>query len=248
MTEGTDAAASPASRAFASARIYARSLDDVAPLATWVRDQGYEVSTRAKEIETVKALDRVLAFIFLVLASIGVGGYLFSLAASLWANVDRKRREIALLRLVGLGTGPVIGFPVAQAVLVAVAGIALSIVLYLIVAAAFNATFIDQLGRDEFVCRLSFRDGAIAAVLTVLFAVAAAMVGGYRAAKIDPAEGLRASSSLSAAFAGPCWPSPWRSPVLRPPRQRRPPRRRLIRTTRSRRRATWCCRCRAAGR
>ena len=193
VTEGTDAAASPASRAFASARIYARSLDDVAPLATWVRDQGYEVSTRAKEIETVKALDRVLAFIFLVLASIGVGGYLFSLAASLWANVDRKRREIALLRLVGLGTGPVIGFPVAQAVLVAVAGIALSTVLYLIVAAAFNATFIDQLGRDEFVCRLSFRDGAIAAVLTVLFAVAAAMVGGYRAAKIDPAEGLRAS-------------------------------------------------------
>ena len=193
VTEGTDAAASPASRTFASARIYARSLDDVAPLAAWVRDQGYEVSTRAKEIETVKALDRVLAFIFLVLASIGVGGYLFSLAASLWANVDRKRREIALLRLVGLGTGPVIGFPVAQAVLVAVAGIALSTVLYLIVAAAFNATFIDQLGRDEFVCRLSFRDGAIAAVLTVLFAVAAAMVGGYRAAKIDPAEGLRAS-------------------------------------------------------
>ena len=60
-------------------------------------------------------------------------------------------------------------------------------------AAAFNATFIDQLGRDEFVCRLSFTDGAIAAALTVLFAVAAAMVGGYRAAKIDPAEGLRAS-------------------------------------------------------
>ena len=91
----------PAARAFASARLYARSLDDVAPLAAWVRDQGYEVSTRAKEIETVKALDRVLAFVFLVLASIGVGGYLFSLAASLWANVDRKRREIALLRLVG---------------------------------------------------------------------------------------------------------------------------------------------------
>lgn len=189
----TAAAPAPAARAFASARLYARSLDDVAPLASWVRDQGIEVTTRAQEIETVKALDRVLAFVFLVLASIGVGGYLFSLAASLWANIDRKRREIALLRLLGLGTGPVIGFPVVQAVLVAVAGVALSTLLYLGVAAAFNAAFIDQLGRDEFVCRLALRDGVIAAALTVLFAVAAAMVGGYRAAKIDPAEGLRAS-------------------------------------------------------
>lgn len=183
----------PTVRTFASARLYARRLEDVAPLAAWVRDQGLEVATRAKEIETVRALNRVLSFVFLVLASIGVGGYLFSLAASLWANVDRKRREIALLRLVGLGTGPVIGFPVVQAVLVALAGISLSTLLYLGVAAAFNAAFVTQLGRDEFVCRLSFRDGAAAAALTVLFAAAAAMVGGYRAAKIDPAEGLRAS-------------------------------------------------------
>lgn len=188
-----DAAAAPASRMFASARLYARSLDDVAPLAAWVRDQGFEVATRAKEIELVKALDRVLAFVFLVLAAIGVGGYLFSLAASLWANIDRKRKEIALLRLVGLGTGPVIGFPVTQAVLVALTGIALSTLLYLGVAAAFNTAFVDQLGRDEFVCQLALRDGLIAAALTILFAVAAAMVGGYRAAKIDPAEGLRAS-------------------------------------------------------
>lgn len=183
----------PAARTFASARLYARSLDDVAPFAAWVRDQGFEVATRAKEIETVRALDRVLNFVFLVLAAIGVGGYLFSLAASLWANVDRKRREIALLRLVGLGTAPVIGFPMVQAMLVALAGITLSILLYVAVAAAFNAAFVSQLGRDEFVCRLSLRDGAIAAVLTVVFAAAAATVGGYRAAKIDPAEGLRAS-------------------------------------------------------
>ena len=183
----------PAARTFASARLYARNLDDVAPFAAWVRDQGFEVATRAKEIETVRTLDRVLSFVFLVLATISGGGYLFSLAASLWANVDRKRREIALLRLVGLGTGPVIGFPVVQAVLVALAGITLSTLLYLGVAAAFNAAFVSQLGRDEFVCRLSLRDGAAAAALTVLFAAAAAMVGGYRAAQIDPAEGLRAS-------------------------------------------------------
>ncbi len=182
----------PAVRSFASMRLYAKELDDVAPLAEWLRDQGLEVVTRAKEIETVKAIDRVLSFVFIILASIGVVGYLLSLATSLWANVDRKRREIALLRLIGLGTVPVVGFPAVQAALVALGGAALAAAVYIAVAAAFNAAFANELHREEFVCRLAFSDGVAAVFLTLGFALAASVVGGYRAAKIDPAEGLRA--------------------------------------------------------
>lgn len=182
----------PAARSFASMRLYARGLDDVAPLAQWLRDQGLEVVTRAKEIETVKAIDRVLTFVFMILASIGVVGYLLSLATSLWANVDRKRREIALLRLIGLGTAPVVGFPAIQAALVAIGGVVLAVAVYLGVAAAFNSVFASELGREEFVCRLALSDGVAAGLLTLGFALLASMVGGYRAAKIDPADGLRA--------------------------------------------------------
>jgi putative ABC transport system permease protein len=182
----------PAVRSFASMRLYASQLDDVAPLAEWLRDQGLEVVTRAKDIETVKAIDRVLTFVFVILASIGVVGYLLSLATSLWANVDRKRREIALLRLIGLGTAPVVGFPAIQAALVAIGGVALAAVVYVAVAAAFNATFASELNREEFVCRLALSDGVAAGLLTLVFALVASVVGGYRAAKIDPAEGLRA--------------------------------------------------------
>jgi putative ABC transport system permease protein len=173
-------------------RLYASQLDDVAPLAEWLRGQGLEVVTRAKDIETVKAIDRVLTFVFVILASIGVVGYLLSLATSLWANVDRKRREIALLRLIGLGTAPVVGFPVIQAALVATGGVVLAAAVYVAVAAAFNAAFASELNREEFVCRLTLSDGVAAAFLTLGFALIASMVGGYRAAKIDPAEGLRA--------------------------------------------------------
>lgn len=182
----------PAVRPFASMRLYARGLDDVAPLAAWLRGQGLEMVTRAKEIETVKAIDRVLTFVFVILASIGVVGYLLSLATSLWANVDRKRREIALLRLIGLGTAPVVAFPAIQAALVAIGGVVLAAAVYLAVAAAFNTAFANELQREEFVCRLAPADGVAAALLTLGFAVLASMVGGYRAAKIDPAEGLRA--------------------------------------------------------
>jgi putative ABC transport system permease protein len=178
-------------RSFASARIYARDLDDVAPLAEHLRSQGVEVVTRARDIETVKAIDRVLSLIFVVLAAIGVAGYLLSLAASLWANVDRKRREIALLRLVGLRTGPVVGFPAVQALVVAAAGILLSASLYAGVSTLFNRAFATELRRDEFVCRLLPGDAAAAVALTLVFALSASAVGGYRATRIDPAESLR---------------------------------------------------------
>ena len=178
-------------RAFASARLYARRLEDVAPLAAELRAQGIEVVTRAREIETVQAIDRVLTLVFVVLAGIAVGGFLVSLAASLWANVDRKRREIALLRLIGLRSGPVIGFPAVQALLVALAGTAISLLIYAAVAVAFNRAFATYLGREEFVCALQPRHAAYAAALTLVFALTASVVGGYRATRIDPAESLR---------------------------------------------------------
>lgn len=181
----------PTERTFAGARLYARTLDDVAPLAAALRAQGLDVLTRADDIAAVRAIDRVLTFVFIVLAAIGVGGYVVSLAASLWANIDRKRREIALLRLIGLGSGPVIGFPAVQAVLVALGGLMVSAALYFVVAHAFNAAFAAELARDEFVCRLRPADAALAGLITLLFALFASCIGGYRAAKIDPAESLR---------------------------------------------------------
>jgi putative ABC transport system permease protein len=181
----------PATRPFASARLYARDLDDVAPLAERLRGQGIEVVTRAHEIENVKAIDRVLTLIFVVLAAIAVTGALLSLAASLWANVDRKRRDIALLRLLGLRAGPVIGFPAVQALLVAIGGLALSGLAYLAVAAVFNRAFATQLARDELVCALQPRHAVYAVGLTLLFALIASIVGGYRAVRIDPADSLR---------------------------------------------------------
>lgn len=181
----------PATRLFASARLYARGLDDVAPLADRLRAQSIDVVTRAHEIDTVKAIDRVLTLMFAVLAGIAAVGYLISLAASVWANVDRKRREIALLRLVGLRDGPVIGFPAMQAVLVALGGILVAALAYAQVAALFNHVFSTYLQRDELVCSLRPMHGAVAAGLSLLCALAAAIVGGYRATHIDPAESLR---------------------------------------------------------
>lgn len=185
------AAPAPLERSYASARLFARDLDAVGPLADRLRGQGMEVRTRADDIETVKAVDRTLSFIFTVVAAIAVAGYLLSLASNLWANVDRKRRDLALMRLVGFPTAAAMAFPAIQALLIASLGTALSSIVAWIVAKAFNVTLANNLAREEFVCRLLPGHLAVAAAATILLALTASSIGGYRAARIDPAESLR---------------------------------------------------------
>lgn len=176
---------------FASVRLYAAGIDAVAPLAAALTARGLEVRTRAAEIEQVRAIDRVLSFLFAIIAGIGATGLVLSLAASLWANVDRKQKDLALLRLVGFTTAPLVAFPAAQAALTALFGCALSGAAYAAVAAALNRVLAENPTRDEVVCRLTPEAAGAAVLLTLLFALLASSLGGVRASRIEPSQCLR---------------------------------------------------------
>jgi putative ABC transport system permease protein len=185
------ASQTPGSSRYARLRLYARSLEAVPGLAESLRGQGYDVSTRSKDIELVRNIDHALGFLFRLIAGVGIAGCVLSLGASLWANVERKRRELALLRLVGIRNALLAGFPAVQAACVAAAGIALSFAAYFAAAEAINRTFRANLGREEFVCRLLLRDGVAAALLTATLAVLAALIAMAAVLRIEPGESLR---------------------------------------------------------
>ncbi|PWC40176.1 FtsX-like permease family protein [Azospirillum sp. TSO22-1] len=181
----------PPRTVFASARLYATGIDAVAPLAAALAAAGMEVRTRAAEIEQVRAIDRVLSFLFTVIAGIGAGGFVLSLAASLWANVDRKQKDLALLRLVGFTTAPLVAFPAAQAVMIALCGAAASAACYAAVAASLNAVLSENLAHGEVVCRLPLPAALAALLLTLVLSVLASALGGFRASRIEPSQCLR---------------------------------------------------------
>ena len=187
-----DGAAGPRARPpHARLRLYARTLDDVRGLAQELRVAGFEVTTRSRDVELVEQIDHALSFLFRLIAAVGVTGCLLSLAASLWANVIRKRRELALLRLIGVRERVLTVFPSVQALLIASGGLLLAFGIYAVSAELINRTFQIDLGRDEFVCRLAWRDGLLAALLTEILAVAASMIGAVAVARVDPADGVR---------------------------------------------------------
>jgi putative ABC transport system permease protein len=171
--------------------LVARSIYDVLPIRDSLKAMGIEVYTRASEIETMQTLDRVLGRVYWLIAGLATTGFLASLTANLLANVDRKRRDLSMLRLIGFPTASLVMFPITQASLVALLGSLLALGGYWIVAQMLNAYFVSSLQQGELICKLLPRHAVIAVLATVLCAVAAAAWPGMRASRIQPAEGVR---------------------------------------------------------
>jgi putative ABC transport system permease protein len=178
-------------RSYPGFRLYARSIYDVA----WLRDAfaklGVDVHTQAAQIELVQRMERNLTAIYWAIAVIGLVGFSLSLGASLWANIDRKRKELSVLRLVGFTTGDIVWFPMVQALYTAVLGWALAVGIYEAAAWVINNMMSTQLEAGQQVCRLLPLHYGIALALTTGAAVVASGLAGLRSARVEPSEGLR---------------------------------------------------------
>ncbi|WP_079455635.1 CYTH domain-containing protein [Pseudomonas aeruginosa] len=124
-----------------------------------------------------------------LLAETPLDGAFAAIAASSLAAVERKRRALAVLRLLGFPTAALVGFVMLLALFSAVFGLFLAGLLYAATAGALNHLFDNQSG--EFVCRLLPSHYLTALLATLLCSVLAAASGGWRAARIEAAEGLR---------------------------------------------------------
>jgi putative ABC transport system permease protein len=180
----------PLERTYPSFRLFSRSIYDVAGLQKALNAVGVEVRTKSSDIELVMKMDRNLTMVYWAIAIIGLFGFSLSLGASLWANVDRKRKELSVLRLVGFRTGDIVWFPMTQAIYTAVLGWGLAIGLYQAVAITINAMMADQT-EGQSVCVLLPEHFIAAGVVTVAAAIVAAALSGARAARIAPSDGLR---------------------------------------------------------
>lgn len=178
-------------REFANARLYARSLETVAPLAEHLRSQGIEVRTQAERIATVQALDRTFSFLFQVTASIGGIGCALALGGALWLNAERKRRALAMLRLFGFERLAVALLPVLQAVIVALGGLVLALAVFALGASVFNLVLGEHLPDGGYVSRLGVSDLLLATGWMLLVALTAAAAAAWHCARVAPAEGLR---------------------------------------------------------
>jgi putative ABC transport system permease protein len=189
--EGSQPAVAEAERRFSRFRLYARTLEEVEPLADHLAQLGVQTVTQAAAIAGVLGMNRSLSTLFALVAGLGGLGYLAALATSLWSGVERKRRTLSLLRLLGLPGWGLALFPLVQAGLIALVGFVLALCLYAAAALAVNRLFARDLLQGEQLAFLSPGYVLLAFLVTLLVALVAAGEAARRAARIDPAEGLR---------------------------------------------------------
>jgi len=178
-------------RSYPSFRMYARSIHDVENLVKNLEDQGVRVKANAAEIATVQSIDRNLSIIFWIIACVGAAGFAFSLGASLWANVDRKKKDLSILRLLGFKSGRIVLFPVMQSLYTAILGWLLAVLVYLVFEQLINRVLAPRLNLDQTLCYLISDHFFWALGLTLITAIVAAIIGGMRAAEIEPSDGMR---------------------------------------------------------
>lgn len=188
VTEGTEA--KPRTQ-FAKARLYAKNLDAIAPLDDWFRQQHIDVMTQKSQIDSVKAISYVLNVIFSVIAWVSLLGCIASLIGAFLANIDRKRKDMAVLRLLGFRQFAVSLYIVLQALLLTSVAFILALGLYGIGSALFTTLLGTHLPEQAFVCQLTFSDLLIAMCSALLVALVVASIGALRAVSIEPAESLR---------------------------------------------------------
>lgn len=176
---------------FARARIYANKIENVESLAQLLSSQGIETASRLAEIKSVQSIDKVLGIIFGVIAWIAALGCAAALIGAFMANIDRKRKDLALLRLMGYGKRSMQLYVVMQSIVLTLAGFTAGALLYFLGSYLFNSILGEFMKADQFVCRLEPIHFAVALLGSLLLAGVVAAVGGIFVTKIEPAESLR---------------------------------------------------------
>lgn len=140
---------------FAKARIYVKTLDDVAPVDTYLRSKNYQTFSMLSSIENLKAISRVLSFIFYAIAITSVVGGIFASAGLILTSVLRAEKSYALLLLTGIKKTKVLMMVLIENTILSSLAYALSLLLFYTGMWVFNHYFTSLLGQGSVVSTLN---------------------------------------------------------------------------------------------
>ncbi|MDM8568227.1 FtsX-like permease family protein, partial [Thiotrichales bacterium HSG1] len=170
-------------------RLYAKSIDDVPSLYGYFIAQGIDIVAQIQEIEKLKVLDQGLTRIFWLIAIVGMAGGMAALIASLYASVERKKRDVGVLRLMGLSCLQVFRFPIYQAIIIIILSNVFAIFGYILISSAINIIFINEIGSK--ICTLPYSYFLFIFVITMIISILSSLLAAWKTTAVEPAEAIR---------------------------------------------------------
>jgi len=170
-------------------RLYAKSIDDIPELYSYFISQDIDIIAQIQEIEKLKILDKGLTRIFWLIAIVGIAGGMAALIASLYASVERKKRDIGVLRLMGLSCLQVFRFPVYQAIIIVILSNIVAGSGYIAISYTINLMFINEIGSK--ICTLPSTYFGLIFIITIVIATLSSLLAAWKTTAIEPAEAIR---------------------------------------------------------
>ncbi|MEO8614384.1 MAG: FtsX-like permease family protein [Luteolibacter sp.] len=178
-------------RGFSSFRLYASDLSLVEPLASQLSSMGIDCTSEGAKIARVLRFDSDLTKLFWLVGLFSLTGGSASLVLSLIGAIERRRRDHAMLRVLGLPRGWLFFLPLVEALVIASAAFGVAIAVYHINAAIINRLF-DNLGNEASgFCRLPLRLQLFLYLFTLLPALVGSLVAGTRMIRMPLSETIR---------------------------------------------------------
>lgn len=178
--------------AYEGVRLFARRLEDLAGLQTRIEAQlGISTSARTRDVEALLGLGRKLDLalgLTAALAALGLGG---ALVLGFWSDVARKKTVLAGIALLGVPGRELALFPVVQALITAVLGLAVSFVLYGVAGRVAKTMFGQGLPEGAALAIISPAQAAAICIGVLGLVIVAAALAGWSAQRLDPARVLR---------------------------------------------------------
>lgn len=174
---------------FDSVRLYAASLDDVIAVDREMVARGFRVESKAANIDWINTLDSVMTGVFTLISSAGVIGFSISLGANVAAMISQHRRELSLLRLLGMSQRGVATFPLVQILSMTTLGLGFAFVAAFTVAFIINRIYLQNLFGSD-ICAISLQLVGVAAVASYVLAAIIVIWQTISLRKISPTEVL----------------------------------------------------------
>lgn len=177
---------------FEGMRVFARDLESLAALQARLETR-FDIRTEARtaDVESVLGLGRNLDLALLLTATVAAIGLAAALVFGFWGEVARKRQTIATLALLGIGGRGLWLFPVMQALVSALIGLAVSFGLYALAGRAAERLFGGSLGRAGGLVTIPAAEAAAIAGFTLAFVLVTSLAAARAASRADPAAILR---------------------------------------------------------
>ena len=177
---------------FEGMRVFARDLESLAPLQARIETRfDIRAEARTREVESVLGLGKNLDLALMLTVAVASIGLAAALVFGFWGEIARKRQTIATLALLGLGGRSLWLFPVVQALVSALLGLAVSFGLYALAARAAGRLFGAGLAARGGLVSISPLQAAAICGATLVFVLLASLAAARQAQRADPAAILR---------------------------------------------------------